>query len=66
MYFRNYWLPKMWLNKSLKCPIWTTPPLPYLYLSVKAIELEKISLSDMQKLKNLCEYIEFQWQVFSS
>ena len=28
--------------------------LPYLLLTVKAIELEKISLSNMQSLKNVC------------
>ena len=33
--------------------IWTAPPLPYLLMTVKAIELEKISLSNMQSLKNV-------------
>ena len=31
--------------------IWTTPPVPYLLITVKAIELEKSSPSDMQSLK---------------
>ena len=31
-----------------------TSPLPYLLTSVKAIELEKISLSDMQTLRSVC------------
>ena len=34
--------------------ICTTPPLPYLLLTVKAIELKKISLADMQILKTVC------------
>ena len=34
--------------------IWTAPPLAYLLITGKAIELEKISLSDMQSLKTVC------------
>ena len=34
--------------------IWTTPPLPYLVITAKAIESEKASLGNMQSLKNLC------------
>ena len=30
-----------------------TPHLPYFLLTVKAIDMQKISLSDMQKLKSL-------------
>ena len=32
----------------------TAPPLPYLLITVKAIELEKMSLSNMQSLGNVC------------
>ena len=30
------------------------PPLPYFFFTVKAIELEKISLSNMQNLEYVC------------
>ena len=69
MYFQNYRLQKTWLNKSLKIlvledpstsnkgpntvEIWTTSPLPYLLITVKPIELDEMSLSDMQILKTV-------------
>ena len=31
----------------------TTPPLPYLLITLQDIELEKISLSNMQSLRNV-------------
>ena len=34
--------------------ICTTTPLSYLLITVKAIELEKMSLSDMKNLSNVC------------
>ena len=40
--------------------IWTTPPLSYLLITVEAIEFEKISLSDMQTLRNVCEHIDYR------
>ena len=32
----------------------TTPPLPYLLITVKEIQLKDIFLSDMQSLSNVC------------
>ena len=46
--------------------IWTVPPSPYLLITLKAIELEKTSRSDMQSLKNVCYHIHWRWQLFSS
>ena len=40
--------------------------LPYSQVTVKVIELEKVALGDMQRLKTFCEYIDFRGQVFSS
>ena len=34
--------------------IWTAPPLPYFLITVKTTELEKISLSYMESLKDIC------------
>ena len=34
--------------------IWTPPPLPYLLITVKAIELEKVFFSEMQNLTTVC------------
>ena len=34
--------------------ILTSPPLPDLLINVQAIELEKISVSDIQTLSNVC------------
>ena len=34
--------------------IWTTSPLPYLLITLKAIVLEKIRLTDMKFIKNVC------------
>ena len=33
--------------------IWMTAALPYLLIAVKAIDLEKVSLSDMRNLKTV-------------
>ena len=33
--------------------IWMTAALPYLLLAVKAIDFQKVSVSDMQNLKNV-------------
>ena len=32
----------------------TTAPVPYLLITVRAIELQKVSVSDMQNLKTVC------------
>ena len=42
------------VNGLKHCWIWTTEPLPYSLITVKAIQLEKISLSDMQNLRAVC------------
>ena len=34
--------------------IWTTAPLPYLFIIVNVIELEKVSFSAMQNLNTVC------------
>ena len=34
--------------------IWMAPPFPHFLVTVKAIELEKIPLSDVQILKIIC------------
>ena len=33
--------------------IWMKAPLPYLLIAMKAIDLQKVSLSDMQNLKTV-------------
>ena len=40
-------------------------PLPYLLIAMKAIDFQKVSLSDMQNLKTVSEHTEWQLQVFS-
>ena len=45
--------------------IWMKAPLPYLLISVKAIDLQKVSVSDMQNLKTVSKHTEFRWEVFS-
>ena len=32
----------------------TTGPVPYLLITMRAIELQKVSVSDMQNLKTVC------------
>ena len=34
--------------------IWTTAPLPYLFINVKVIALEKVSFNDIQNLNTVC------------
>ena len=34
--------------------IWTTAPLPYLFITVKSTELEKVTLSDMKIVRIVC------------
>ena len=46
--------------------ILTTAPLPYLLITVKTIESEKVSLSDMQNIKPFSYHIDCRWQVFLS
>ena len=49
MYFRNHGLQKMQFGKCLKSPVWED-----LSSGNKVIELEKVTLSDMQSLKTFC------------
>ena len=42
-----------------------TVPLPFLVIAVKAIVLQKVSVSDMQNLKTVSQHTECRWQVFS-
>ena len=42
--------------------IWTTTPLPYLLITLQDIELEKIYLSDMPSLRNVCYHIDCRWK----
>ena len=34
--------------------IWMTEPLPYLLIPLKEIQVEKVSLGDMQNLRTVC------------
>ena len=71
MYFRNYGLPKPWLDQCLKslfsenptknnmvnapkhCSNLKDTSLPYLLIPGKSIVLQKVSVSDIQKLKTV-------------
>ena len=41
------------VNGPKNVEIWTTAPLPYLLNPVKGVQLEKVSLSDMQNLRTI-------------
>ena len=41
------------VNAPKYVEIWMTAALPYLLIAVKAIDLEKVSLSDMRNLKTV-------------
>ena len=81
MYFRNYGLRKPWLDTCLKSPVSEDPSkcnmvngpkhsnhnsFIYLLINVKAIDLEKVSLSNMQNLRPVCEEIHCRSQVLFS
>ena len=40
-------------------------PLPDLLIIVKAVHLQKVSVSDMKNLKTVSQHTEWQLQVFS-
>ena len=42
-----------------------TAPLPYLLITVRAIVLQKVFVSDMQNLNTVSYQTECRWQVFS-
>ena len=41
------------LNGPKYVEIWMKAPLPYLLIAVKAIDLQKVSVSDMKNLKTV-------------
>ena len=61
MLFRNYGLSKTWLDKCLENPLrrhcwntvetWRLAPLTYLMITLKVIEIGKVSLRDMKNLR---------------
>ena len=46
--------------------IWMVAHLHYLLITVKLIELEKVSFSDTQNPKVVSEHIDSQWQTLSA
>ena len=42
------------VNAPKYVEIWMTAALPYLLLAAKGIDFQKVSVSDMQNLKNVC------------
>ena len=55
-----------WHTGRKTVEIWTTAPFPYLLITVKAIDLEKVSVSDKQNVKTVYYHIDCQWQGFST
>ena len=49
---RTFWQ-ATWEGGLETVEIWATPPFLYFLITVEAINLDKISLSDMQSLKNV-------------
>ena len=45
---------------------WPTTPLRYLFIPASAIQVQKVSRSDMQNLRTVCYSIDRRWQVLSS
>ena len=55
MYFRNYRLRNRWLDKFLKSPVTKNNlTVSMSLITVKVIELERVSLSGIKKHKNVC------------
>ena len=46
--------------------LWMAQPLQYLLITVKVVALEKVSFSDKQNPKAICQLIDSQWQTFSA
>ena len=57
MFQRTLWQPAWWAGKST-VEIWTAARLESLLISLNAIESKKISLTDMQNFKTVCEGIK--------
>ena len=53
LFEKTLWKPA-WSGGTSTVEIWTAARLAYLMISLKAIGLEKISLTDMQSLKTVC------------
>ena len=49
---------KTWQKGPKTVEICKTLPLPYLFIPVELIQLERVSVSAMQNLKIVCFYIE--------
>ena len=43
-----------------------TAPLQNLLINVKGVALEKVSFSDTQNLKTVCEHIDSRWEALSA
>ena len=46
--------------------IWIAAPLEYLLITVKVVALEKVSFSDKQNPKAVCQNIDSEWQTLSA
>ena len=54
------------VNRTKHCSNVNHSNFAHLLINVKAIELEKVSLSNMQNLGTVCEHIDCRAQAFSS
>ena len=57
LFQRTLWQPAWWAWRTT-VEIWSTARLAYFLMSMKAIALEKISLTDMQSVKTVFERID--------
>ena len=63
--FKDPWKSNMAIS-SKHCSKLNGSTFAYLLINLRVIELEKLSLSNMQNLRTICEHIDCQSQVFSS
>ena len=56
--FRRSLPVKTWQKGPKTVEIWITLPLPYLFIPVNKIQLEKVYVSAMQSLKTVCLHID--------
>ena len=54
------------VNRTKHCSNVNRSTFAHLLINMKAIELEKVSLSNMQNLRTVCEHIDCRSQIFSS
>ena len=45
---------------------WMAAPLQYSLITVKVVALEKVSFSDIDSPKTVCQHIDSQWQTLSA